>query len=122
MANGCLSSLLTVAGCEGCGRDFPLEGLIEGDSIPILIDMRTTIRLPPHLLESVDRRARELGLSRNRYIVGALDKALQSKTRWSLRLVEELDAARRDVDAQQLLEELRTAVSEQRLRKAPPAL
>ncbi len=84
--------------------------------------MSTTVHLPPDLLESVDHRARELGMSRNRYIIRALGRALESETRWSARFVEELAAAGSDDEGRQALEELAAAVAANRTRKAPPEL
>ncbi len=45
--------------------------------------MPTTVHLPTELLGRVDRRASELGLSRNRYTRGALERAVQKDTGWS---------------------------------------
>lgn len=84
--------------------------------------MSTTVHLPPKLLESVDRRAGELGLSRNRYIRRALERALADETRWGARFRQELAAAQEDGDGRQELEELRRAVAIQRTRKPPPPL
>ena len=84
--------------------------------------MSTTIHLPPDLLASVDHRARELGVSRNRYILRALERALEAETRWSSRFVEELAAARSDDQGRRALEEMVAAVAANRTRKALPAL
>ena len=84
--------------------------------------MSTTVHLPSHLLETVDLRARELGLSRNRYIIRALELAVETETRWSARFVEELSAARSDAPARRTLDEMRAAITANRTRKAPPAL
>ena len=84
--------------------------------------MSTTIHLPPSLLETVDYRARELGMSRNRYIIRALERIVQNETQWSPRFVEALEVARSDEEGQQAMEELRAQVSANRTRKAPPAL
>lgn len=61
-------------------------------------------------------------MSRNRYIIRALERILESETRWSPRFVEELAAARSDDEAQRTLKELSEAVAARRTRKAPPAL
>ncbi|HSR50878.1 MAG TPA: hypothetical protein VLV83_08610 [Acidobacteriota bacterium] len=84
--------------------------------------MSTTVDLPPDLLESVDDRARELGLSRNRYIIDALKLALERETQWSPRFVQELEAAREDKEGGQTLRELAEAIAARRTRKDPPAL
>lgn len=84
--------------------------------------MSTTIHVPPELLASVDRRARELGLSRNRYIRLALERVVDEETTWSPRFREELAAAREDPDSGQVLEALLAAVASSRTRKPPPRL
>lgn len=84
--------------------------------------MTTTVHLPADLLESVDRQARELGMSRNRYIIRALESALDSETRWSPRFVGELEAARSDEEGREALEEMRAVLSKSRTRKDPPEL
>lgn len=84
--------------------------------------MTTTVHLPVDLLESVDRLARELGMSRNRYIMRALKSALDSETRWSPRFVGELEAARSDEEGREALEEMRAGLSKNRTRKGPPEL
>ena len=84
--------------------------------------MTTTVHLPADLLESVDRKARELGMSRNRYIIRALESALDSETRWSPRFVGELEAARSDEEGREALEEMRAVLSKGRTRKDPPEL
>lgn len=67
-----------------------LNGLTRSEYIPILAGMSTTVHLPPDLLDAVDHRARELGMSRNRYIIRALEQAIDTETRWSSRFREEL--------------------------------
>ena len=83
--------------------------------------MSTTVHLPPDLLAAVDREARGRKLSRNRYIINALERALATETTWSARFVEELAAAQAD-GADATLEDLRNAVAARRTRKGPPAL
>ncbi len=84
--------------------------------------MSTTVHLPPRLLESVDDRAGELGMSRNRYIIRAIERTLDAETRWSPRFVEEIAAARSDQEGRQVLEGMRAAIAAKRTRKAPPEL
>ena len=84
--------------------------------------MSITVICPRILLASVDRRARELDTSRNRYVVRALERALATETEWSAALVAELAAARDDLDGRRELEDLRAAVAAVRTRKGPPAL
>jgi hypothetical protein len=63
-----------------------------------------------------------LGVSRNRYIVRALERSLDTETRWSARFVESLAEARSDEEARLALEETMAAVAAHRTRKAPPSL
>ena len=84
--------------------------------------MPTTVHLPPTLLESVDDRARELGLSRNRYIIRALERSLENETRWSPRFVETLTAAREDEEGRREVESMVADIARHRTRKSPPAL
>ena len=84
--------------------------------------MSTTVHLPADLLASVDRQARGLDMSRNRYIIRALERALATETGWSARFVDELTSARADVEGRRALEDLRAAVTANRTRKGPPAL
>ena len=83
--------------------------------------MSTTIHLPAQLLAAVDRQARNLEMSRNRYIIRALEHALAFETEWSAAFIEELAAARADVEGNRALEELRAAIAASRTRKGPPA-
>ncbi len=84
--------------------------------------MRTTVHLPADLLKRVDDQARELGMSRHRYIIRALQRNLETETRWSARFVEELAEARSDDEARAALQELAAGIAANRTRKAPPVL
>ncbi len=52
--------------------------------------MPTTIHIPEPLLAEVDKRAKTLKLSRNRFIVTALEKALAEQPPWSPEFVAAL--------------------------------
>jgi hypothetical protein len=52
--------------------------------------MPTTIHIPDPLLAEVDKRAKTLKLSRNRFIVTALEKALVEEPPWSSGFVDAL--------------------------------
>lgn len=86
--------------------------------------MATTVRLPQDLLESVDDRAKKLDMSRKRYIVRALERALDSETEtgWSSRFIDELTTAQADCEARQVFEEMAQTIAARRTRKAPPRL
>lgn len=54
--------------------------------------MPTTIHIPESLLNEVDERAKTLRLSRNRFIVAALQKALAEEPPWSPGFLDALQA------------------------------
>ena len=81
--------------------------------------MTTTVHVPADLLKSVDHQARELGMSRNRYVIRALERSLASETQWSPRFVGELEAARSDEEGREALAELRGVLVANRTRKPP---
>ena len=85
------------------------------------IVMSTTVHVPPDLLASVDRRARELDMSRNRYVVRALERALATETEWRAAFVAKLATAGDDGEGRREPEGLRAAVAAARTRKGPPA-
>lgn len=58
--------------------------------------MPTTVHIPAALLKSVDRRAKALGLSRNRLITRALAQVVSDRTGWAPEFVERL----RNVDGE----------------------
>jgi hypothetical protein len=82
--------------------------------------MPTTVHIPAPLLKSVDRRARALGLSRNRLIVRALEQAVSDRAGWTPEFLERL----RDVDSgtSQAAGELLVAVARARRSKKPREL
>lgn len=82
--------------------------------------MPTTVHIPPVLLESVDRRAKALGVSRNRLIVRALERAVLERDAWA---PEFLDRLRQVDDATvAAVDELRQAVIQGRRSKTPHEL
>ena len=90
--------------------------------IHILFNMATTVHLPGDLLQSVDERAKELGISRNRYIVRALKKAVAEETTWSNEFLRMLDTAAHDKEAHREIDGLVVAISARRTRKSAPKL
>ncbi len=84
--------------------------------------MATTVHLPQQLLQTVDERASELSMSRNRYIILALEKAITEQTDWSSDFLDELVVAADDKQSQQLLMEMTEAIRSHRSRKAHPEL
>jgi metal-responsive CopG/Arc/MetJ family transcriptional regulator len=79
--------------------------------------MPTTVHIPPALLKSVDRRAKALGLSRNRLIIQALEQAVSERSSWAPEFLEQL----RSVDQQTAIavDELLADVKQARRSKQP---
>ena len=82
--------------------------------------MPTTVHIPPTLLESVDRRAKALGVSRNRLIVRALEDAVGSKAEWTPEFLEQL--RKTDEETRHAADDLATAIRRNRRSKRPPRL
>lgn len=80
----------------------------------------TSIHLPKGLLEAVDRRARALKISRNQFMVRALQHELQSGSDWSPGFFERLSAV--DEETAASVDELLEAVRKARKSKAPRRL
>ena len=77
--------------------------------------MPTTVHIPDALLKSVDRRARALGVSRNRLIVRALEQAVGERSAWTPEFLEQL--RRTDKDTVTAVDELVEAVKQARRSK-----
>lgn len=82
--------------------------------------MPTTVHIPDALLESVDRRARALGVSRNRVIVRALESAVQDQTTWDPVFLERL--RRVDKHTAAAVDDMVRHVERSRRSKRPPEL
>ena len=79
--------------------------------------MPTTVHIPPALLRSVDRRAKALGISRNRLVVRALAQEVRAREGWAAEFLARL----RDVDRETTtaVDQLLTAVKQARRSKDP---
>lgn len=77
--------------------------------------MPTTVHLPTALLKSVDRRAKALGVSRNRLIIRALEQAVSERTGWAPEFLERLRNVNRETSL--AVDELLVAVKEARRSK-----
>lgn len=79
--------------------------------------MPTTVHIPPALLKSVDRRAKALGVSRNRLVVRALEQALRDRTTWTPEFLDRL----RNVDREtsEAADALLAAVKQARRSQTP---
>jgi hypothetical protein len=79
--------------------------------------MPTTVHIPGPLLKSVDRRAKALGISRNRLVVRALEQAVSQRADWSPEFLQRLRTV--DRETRLAVDELLTAVTKARRSKAP---
>jgi predicted transcriptional regulator len=82
--------------------------------------MPTTVHIPAALLKSVDRRARALGVSRNRLIVKALETAVKERAAWAPEFLERLRNV--DEDTVRAVDEMFDTVIEARRSKPPREL
>ncbi|MGH7437226.1 MAG: ribbon-helix-helix protein, CopG family [Polyangiaceae bacterium] len=83
--------------------------------------MPTTVHIPAELLRRVDRRAKALGSSRNRWIVEAIDASLGSRGEWPPELVHMLSVPL-GREAAAMLESSLARVMERRANRKPPRL
>jgi metal-responsive CopG/Arc/MetJ family transcriptional regulator len=81
------------------------------------IFMPTTVHIPAALLQSVDRRAKVLGLSRNRLIIRALERVISERSGWAPEFFEKLRSV--DQEAKSAVDELLADVKQARRSKLP---
>jgi Ribbon-helix-helix protein, copG family len=79
--------------------------------------MATTVHIPDPLLKSVDRRAKALGISRNRLVVRALEEAVSTRSGWAPEFLQRLRHV--DGDLSVAVDELLMAVTQGRRSKEP---
>ena len=79
--------------------------------------MPTTVHIPDPLLKSVDRRAKALGISRNRLVVRALEQAVSVRSGWAPEFLQRLRNVDRETST--AVDELLTAVKQARRSKEP---
>ncbi len=79
--------------------------------------MPTTVHIPEVLLKSVDRRAKALGVSRNRLIVRALEQAVNERAGWAPEFLVKLRTV--DHDTASAVDELLADVTQARRSKQP---
>lgn len=82
--------------------------------------MPTTIHVPPALLKSVDRRAKVLGLSRNRLVVQALERVVDDRSGWAPEFLQKLRHP--DPILEAAVDRLVADVTSARRSKRPPVL
>jgi hypothetical protein len=80
----------------------------------------TTVHIPAALLALVQRRARALGISRNRLIVRALEREVREASDWTPGFLDALKDARPGIqkDVDDMLDQIRR----RRRSKPPPEL
>jgi len=79
--------------------------------------MPTTVHIPAPLLASVDRRAKALGISRNRLVVRALEQAVTVRDGWAPEFLTRLRQIAPDTSA--AVDDMLAAVTHARRSKAP---
>ena len=79
--------------------------------------MPTTVHIPDPLLKSVNRRAKALGISRNRLVIRALQQAVNVRPAWASEFLEQLRTVDRETGA--AADELLAAVKQARRSKKP---
>lgn len=79
--------------------------------------MPTTVHIPDPLLKSVDRRAKALGISRNRLVVRALEQAVSVRSGWAPEFLQRLRHVESETSA--AVDELLIAVKKARRSKEP---
>jgi predicted transcriptional regulator len=82
--------------------------------------MPTTVHIPADLLEALDRRAKALGLSRNRLIVRAVEQMIRQRTGWAPEFLERLRAA--DEETGDAVDDLLEHVKNSRRSRPAPEL
>jgi hypothetical protein len=82
--------------------------------------MPTSVHIPRHLLLAVDRRAKQLGMSRNRLIIRALERDIAGETEWSPGFFEKFSPL--SSEDERALDETFAAVRMNRKSKKPPVL
>jgi hypothetical protein len=82
--------------------------------------MPTSVHIPKTLLHEVDRRARRLKMSRNRFIVKALEKELAQESQWSPGFFDKL--AHADTDDAAAVDDMLRTIQANRSSKGPVRL
>ena len=80
--------------------------------------MATTVHIPARVLAAAQRRAKALGISRNRLIVQALERELERPSTWSPGFLETLREVGPDNAA--AVDDMLTNILRNRRSKKPP--
>jgi hypothetical protein len=82
--------------------------------------MATSVHIPAPLLAAVDRKARTLQISRNRLIIGALEREIRQGSDWSPNFFQRLAAV--DKETVEAADEALAAILAARQSKEPKRL
>lgn len=82
--------------------------------------MPTSVHIPDKLLKQADRRAKALGISRNRLIVRALERELKDGADWSVGFFDRLRGV--DHETADAVADMLTAILHARRSKSPRRL
>lgn len=82
--------------------------------------MATTVHIPADLLAALDHRAAELGTSRNRLIVRAVEQSLQEPAAWPAELLTRLRTV--TPDQANAVDEMMAHIRKSRRSKPPVSL
>ena len=80
--------------------------------------MPTTVYIPKDVLQAVDKRAKRLNISRNRFVIEALERVLRDQSEWSPEFKRALSTLQPVEGVDDMLREIRA----HRTRKAAPKL
>ena len=82
--------------------------------------MPTSVHIPPNLLKQADKRAKALGISRNKLIIRALERELSPQSGWPEGFFEHFQPL--DSETAKLFDASMEVVRKSRRSKGPPDL
>ena len=84
--------------------------------------MATTVHLPREILEQIDSRARDLKISRNRYILESLRRTLSNQDEWPPEFLEKIrDWSSNEEEVGETVDDMLAAIqSNRRSRRRQP--
>jgi hypothetical protein len=82
--------------------------------------MATTFHIPPELLTAIDERARAQKISRNRFVILSLKKALENDDAWSPEFLEALEET--DESTAKVVDAVLEGIKRHRSSKGPASL
>ena len=79
--------------------------------------MATTVHIPAEVLDRVDARAQTLGISRNKFVVMALQKTLDARDTWSPEFLQALKNFKPTVETDAFVDEMMSKIRRARKSK-----